>query len=182
MPSTFEWGEDYGASTGSPAKGTTRVVPVPNDNTGQLNWKNAGDSGVTDFTTSPIQAGNRSFDKHQFGKWSGTFNQIIADRWGHTGGTPGSGITIKGKVGATYRTPATTDNTALDVDITTPVAIGSGLVYQVGATGPEAAGKGANTTSNPAFSDWLTTQLHTTSEAAPGNIGTMTFTIRWDEN
>jgi hypothetical protein len=185
MAATATWKEDNGAQAGSPLKGTTRTT-VANDNTGRLYWKNADDTGTTAYTASPITAGNRSFDKHQFVEFGGTYNQILNGKWAHTAGTltDTTNSTIWGKVAATYRTPATTSNAALDQNMNSVTAIGSGLTVQFGATGPEAAGKAASTTSNPAFTEWLTTQLATTASLAPGNIASsdLTFTLQWDEN
>lgn len=176
MAATFEFNEDNGASTGSPAKGTTRTTAVT-----QCNWKNTDDV-ATAYTSSPIQAGNNSYDKWQCGKFSGTYNTILNGKWAHTAGTLGTGLTLKGKVAATYTTPATTANSNLSTDMTSVIAIGSGATVQFGATGPEAAGKAASTTSNPAYTEFLTTQLQTTGSAAAGDIGSITLTLQYDEN
>lgn len=185
MAATATWKEDNGTATGSPAKGATRSS-VADDNTGRLYWKNVDDTGTTAFTVSPITAGNSSYDKQQFVEFGGTYNQILNGKWAHTAGTLNDTVntTIWGKVGATYRTPATSTNAALDVNMNSVTAIGSGLDVEFGATGPEAAGKAASTTANPAFTEWLATQLATTSSLGPGDIATsdMTFTLQWDEN
>lgn len=178
MAATFTWGEDTGTATGSPAKGTTRTDPVTN-----VNWKNIDDS-TTNYALSPIVAGNNSYEKWQFGHFSGSYTTILNGLWAHTAGTFGTGLTLKGKVAPAggYTTPATTANATLTVDMTTAIAIGSGQAVQFGATGPEAAGKAASTTDNPAYSQWLTTQLQTAVSAAPGDTATATLTLRYDEN
>src|SRR5579859_1126702 len=68
MAATFEFEEDNGAATGSPLKGTTRTGARTD-----VNWKNIDDS-TTAYSSSPITAGNNSFDKWQFGHFSGTYN------------------------------------------------------------------------------------------------------------
>jgi len=178
MSATFEFNEDNGAATGSPAKGTTRTTAVT-----QNNWKSTDDV-ATAYSTSVIQAGSNSYDKWQFGKYSGTYNTITNGKWAHTAGTLGAGLTIKGKVAPAggYTAPSTTANANLSVDMTSPISIGSGQTVQFGVTGPEAAGKAASTTANPAYSEYLTTQLQTTGSASPGDITTVTFTLQYDES
>lgn len=176
MAATFEWDEDHGAQTGSPTKGTSRTHGVTN-----VNWKNVGDT-ATAYTSSPITAGNNSFDKWQSGHFSGTFNNILNGKWAHTAGTLGTGLTLKGVVAAAYTTPSSTANALLTTDMTAAIAIGSGAAVQFGATGPEAAGKAASTSANPAWSEFLTTQLQTTGSAAAGDTATVTLTLQYDEN
>lgn len=176
MAATFEWDESNGA-------GETTTHNVTN-----ANWKNIDDT-TTAYTAAPITAGNRSFDKFQFGHFSGTYNQISAGLYAHTAGTLGTGLTLKGVPAMTtdstdiaYRTPATTANAALSVDMTSAIAIGSGVAVWFGATSPTAASKAASTTANPAYTNYLATQLETTGSAAAGDTATVTLTLRYDEN
>lgn len=178
MAAVFEFNEDNGTQTGSPTKGTTRTTAVT-----QNDWKNTDDV-ATGFATSPIQAGANSFDKWQCGKFSGTYNTILNGKWAHTAGSLGTGLTLKGKVAPSggYTTPSTTANANLSTDMTSTTAIGSGATVQFGVTGPEAAGKASSTTANPAYSEFLVTQLQTTTSAAAGNVGSQTITLQYDEN
>ena len=178
MAATFDWQSDHGAATGSPAKGTTRSTGRTDNN-----WKNTDDA-ATVYSTSPIAAGNNSFDIWGFGKFTGTFNQISSGLWAHTAGAMGTGLTIKGKVAPAggYTTPSVSANANLSTDMTSVIAIGSGAAVQFGATGPEAAGKAASTTANPAYTEWLAHQLQTTGSASPGDTATATLTLRYDEN
>lgn len=175
MPATFEYNEDNGAATGSPAKGTTRNTAVT-----QVNWKNVDDV-ATAYTTSPITAGSNSFSKYQFGKFTGTFNQISAALWAHTAGVLGTGLTLKGAVTSTYATPSTTANAALSTDMTAVIAIGSGATVNFSTVGPEGASP-TSTLSAAGFSQYLATQLQTTGATAAGDIGTITLTLRYNEN
>lgn len=175
MAATFEYNEDNGAATGSPAKGTTRTTAVT-----QNNWKNTDDV-ATAFGTSPIAAGNNSFTKYQCGKFSGSFNQILNGLWAHTAGTLGTGLTLKGKVTSTYATPATSANAALTTTMTAAIAIGSGAAVLFSTTGPEDASP-TSTLSAAGFTQFLATQLQTTSSAAAGDIGSITLTLQYDEN
>ena len=175
MAATFEYNEDNGAATGSPAKGTTRNTAVT-----QVNWKNVDDV-ATAYSSSPITAGNNSFTKYQFGKFTGTFNQISAAVWAHTAGTLPTGCTLKGVVTSTYATPATTANAALTVDMTTAIAIGSGQTVNFSTVGPEGASP-TSTLTAAGFTQYLATQLQTTGSAPAGDIGSQTLTLRYNEN
>jgi hypothetical protein len=184
MAATFEWNEDNGAATGSPAKGASRTTARVD-----VNWKNVDDSVTTAYTAAPITAGNNSFEKWQCGKFSGTYNQILGGLFAHTAGVLGTGLTLKGPAATTgdgdrpiYTTPSTTANSNLTVNMTTVIAITSGVAVFFGATGPEATGKAASTTANPAFTNFLPTQLQTTVSAAAGDTATVTLTLRYQEN
>lgn len=184
MAATFEFEEDNGtiSGAGATAKGTTRTAART-----EVNWKNIDDS-TTAYSSSPITAGNNSFDKWQFGHFSGTYNQISAGLWAHTAGAFGAGLTLKGRVQPStngYTTPSTTANGTLTTDMTSAIAIGSGAAVQftnIAATGPETDSFAASTTSNPAYTNWLVTQLQTTVAAAAGDTVTATLTLQYNEN
>lgn len=183
MAATFEFNEDHGTQTGSPTKGTTRSTAVT-----EVNWKNIDDS-TTAYSSSPITAGSNSFEKWQCGKFSGTFNSVSAGLYAHTAGTLGTGLTLKGQPTCTsdgtrllYTTPSTTANTNLTTDMTTAIAIGSGVAVCFGATGPEATGKATSMTTNPCYTNFLTTQLQTTGSAGAGDTATVTMTLQYNEN
>lgn len=176
MAATFEWDEANGAGQ------------TVTHNRSEANWKNIDDS-TTAYTSSPISAGNNSYDKWQYGHFSGTYNQILNGKWAHTAGTLGTGLTLKGAKSMTadadrlaYATPSTTANTNLTVDMTSAISIGSGSVVYFGATGPASSGKATSTTSNPAYTNYLTTQLQTTGSAAAGDTASCTITLQYDEN
>lgn len=180
---TFDWQSDHGAATGSPAKGTTRSTGRT-----EVNWKNIDDS-TTAYSASPISGGNNSFEIWMFGKFTGTFNQILAGKFAHTSGTLGTGLTLKGPAATTgdgdrplYTTPSTTANSTLTTDMTTAIAIGSGVAVFFGATGPEATGKAASSTNATTYSNYLPTQLQTTTGAAAGDTATVTNTLQYQEN
>lgn len=175
MAATFEFNEDNGAATGSPSKGTTRNTAVT-----QVNWKNTDDVS-TAYSSSPITAGNNSYTKYQFGKFTGTFNQISAGLWAHTSGTLGTGLTLKGVVTSTYATPSTTANAALTQNMTSAISIGSGQTVLFSTTGPEAASP-TSTLSASGYTQYLATQLQTTGSAAAGDTATVTLTLQYNEN
>src|SRR3989304_6756992 len=102
MAATFQWGERNGV-------GETETL----DRTEQ-NWKNIDDS-TTAYSSSPITAGNNSYEKWQYGKFSGTFNQISNGRYAHTATAFGTGLTLKGQPSMTVdadRPPSSTPITS----------------------------------------------------------------------
>lgn len=176
MAATFEYEEANGAGETLTAART------------ETNWKNIDDS-TTAYSSSPIVAGTNSFDKWQFGHFSGSFNQILNGLWSHTATAFGTGLTLKASKTMTadgdrltYATPSTTTNANLTYDATAVTAIGSGKAVWFGATGPSNSGKAASMATNPCFTNYLTTQLQTTGSAAAGDTATITLTLQYDEN
>lgn len=178
--STTDWEADHGTATGSPAKGTTRNTAITD-----ANLKNS-DTESDVYSSFPITAGNNSYEKWIFIKYSGTYNQILSGLLAHTAGALGTGLTLKGTPAGssqlTYTTPSTTTNSNLTVDMTSAISIGSGTAVYFGATGPEVASKTSSTTANPAYTNYLTLQLQTTTSAAPGDTTSCTITVQWQEN
>jgi hypothetical protein len=154
----------------------------------ETNWKNIDDS-TTAYTASPIVAGLNSFSKWQYGHFSGTFNQILNGLFAHTATAFGAGLTLKGQPAMTadgdrlaYSTPGTAALASLTFDQTSAIAIGSGRAVWFGATSPASSGKAASMTTNPCFSNYLTSQLQTTVAASAGDTATVTLTLQYDEN
>jgi hypothetical protein len=174
MAATFEYNEDNGAATGSPAKGTTRNTAVV-----QGNWKNVDDVS-TAYGSSSIPQGSNSFAKYQFGKFTGTFNQISNGLWAHTAGTLGTGLTFAGKVTTTYTTPSTTAISG-STDMTTAISIASGAAVLFHTTGPEGASP-TSTLSAAGYTQYLVSQLQTSGSASLGDTASITSTLRYDEN
>jgi len=81
-----------------------------------------------------------------------------------------------------YATPSTTTNASLTTDMTAVIAITSGVAVWFGATSANASGKAASTTSNPGFTNYLTTQLQTTGSAAAGDTAQISLVLRYQEN
>lgn len=182
MAATFAFDADHGAQAGSPTKGTTRTAGVTD-----VNWKNSDVHGDV-YSTYPITDGSNSYEIWLFGHFSGTYNQILTGKFAHTATAFGTGLTLKGTPACTgdgdrllYTTPSTTTNANLSTDMTSAIAIGSGVAVFFSATGPEATGKAASTTANPAYTNFLTTQLQT-SGAAAGDTAQVTLTLQYQEN
>lgn len=174
MAATFEYNEDNGPQTGSPLKGTTRNTAVT-----QVNWKNIDDV-ATSYSTVPITYGNNSFIKYQFGKFTGTFNQVSGGLWAHTAGVLGTGVTLVGKVTSTYATPVTTAMSG-STNMTSVIAIGSGATVLFATSGPENASPGATLVA-AGYSQYLASQIQTTVSASPGDTATVTLTLQYNEN
>jgi hypothetical protein len=175
MAATFEFMEDNGVATGSPAHGTTSTGARA-----EANWKGIDDS-TTAYSASPVSAGNNSYEKYQYGHFTGSFSLISSGLWAHTAGALGSGLTAKGTVSSTYATPSTTANAALTTDMTAVIAIGSGLAVNFSTTGPYAAGP-TSTLAAAGYSQYLIHQLQTTVAAAAGDTATATFTFQYSES
>lgn len=180
---TFAWDEDTGTQTGAPTRGTTQSGGATN-----VNWKNSGVYADV-YSSYPITAGNNSFEKWQYGHFSGSYNMILTGKFAHTAGTLGTGLTLKGPPACTgdgdrllYTTPSATANANLTNDMTSAIAIASGVAVFFGATGPYEVGKAASTTSNPAYTNYLATQLQTSGSASPGDTATLTLTLQYLEN
>jgi hypothetical protein len=175
MSATFEFNEDNGAATGSPAKGTTRSTAVT-----QMNWKSTDDVG-TAYASSPINAGQNSYTKYQFGQFTGSFTQISDGKWSHTLGTMPSNTSLFGAVLSTYATPSQTSNAALVNDMTTITPIASGQTVLFSTVGPEGASP-TSTLSAAGYTQYLATQIRTNGLAASGDSGPITLTLRYNEN
>ena len=173
MAATAVWQEDNGAATGSPAKGATRA------NAANVDWKSVDDI-ATPRASATIVAGQNSYHKYQFVKFTGTFNQISAGKFAHTAGALGTGLTLVDKITSTYATPATSALSG-STDITAVTAINSGQDVLFSTVGPE-GGSPSATLSAAGYSQYIATQLQTSSATAAGDIGNQTLTFQWNEN
>ena len=172
MPATVVWQEDNGAATGSPAKGTTRA------NAPQVDWKSVDDI-TTPRASATIIAGNRSFEKFQFARITGTFTQVSAGKFAHTAGVLGTGLTLVSKVTSSYTTPAVAAMSgSTNITAVTPIASGANVNFST--VGPEGASP-TSTLSAAGYSQYMATQLQTTNAAAAGPIGDQELTFQWNE-
>jgi hypothetical protein len=173
-----------GSALGNGNQGTTHTSGITN-----FDWKNVDDY-ATAYSASPITAGNNSFDKYIAGIFTGSFNLVSGVLWNHTYNSNavqmGAGLTIKAYVSGSglYRTPATTTYASLIWDLTSTGDISTGVNVRVGGGRPGATGKGTSTVSNPGFSEYIVTQLISSSSANPGDFicGNSVWTLQWTEN
>lgn len=185
MAATFAWVEDTGTATGG--HGTTRTNPATD-----ANWKNSG--VVTDaYSAYPITAGNNSFQKVLYGKFtSGSFNQISAGLFAHTATAfaDPTHTTLKGVAACTtaggpytYVTPSAATDANLTVDMTAVIAIASGVAVWFTPTGPETASKAATQDGTAdRYTNFLPTQLQTAVGIPAGDTTQLTLTLQYNEN
>ena len=176
MASTFQFIEDNGAVIGNPPRGTTRTF-----NRGEMNWKNS-DSSTDAYSSFPITTGNASFTKYQAGLWTGTFNTISSAKFGpHTTGLFGAGLTLVASGTTGYVAPSTTTLAGAPYNVTQPTGIANfSITLVLNQNGPEFAA--STTLSTSGYSNYLLTQLQTTSSAAAGDIALISGTLQWDES
>lgn len=171
MAATTTWYEQNGSATGSPAHGAESTIS-------SCDWKSVDDS-TTSRASAPVLAGSNSYNKYIYLKFTGTFNQISAVKFAHTAGTLGTGISLKSKITSTYATPATTA-LASSTDITSTTAIGSGASVLLSTTGPNGSTSASQTST--CYTQYIVTQVQTTSAANAGDSGTVTLTVQYNEN
>lgn len=171
MAATTTWYEQNGSATGSPAHGTESTIS-------SCDWKSVDDS-TTSRASAPVLAGSNSYDKYIYLKFTGTFNQISAVKFAHTAGTLGTGISLKSKITSTYATPATTAMSS-STDITSTTSIGSGASVLLSTTGPNGSTSASQTAT--CYTQYIVTQVQTTSAANAGDSGTVTLTVQYNEN
>jgi hypothetical protein len=176
MPATFDFESDHGAATGSPAQGTTRATGRTD-----CNWKNVDDA-TSAYSSFPVTAGNNSYEIFLFGKFSGSFTTIAAGLFAHITTGFGTGITLKGTTTSTYTTPSTAANSALTTNMTSAIAISSGLTVNYSGTGPQGASPTSTCSSNPCYTQYCPTQIQTTGSAAAGDSATVTLEIQYQES
>jgi hypothetical protein len=189
MAATFNWCEDNGPATGSPAHGTTQSgFGSDTHYATDVNWKSTDDctaNSGTAYSAAPIVAGQNSYIKYQYGKFTSPFNEILNCKWSARtapSGVLATGITLVGMVTSTYGGPLTTAMGGTPTNYTSaPVAIGSGSSVNFSTTGPYDAAPTSTLVAN-GYTSYLTTQIQTTSSAAAGDMATITTTLEYDEN
>ena len=173
MAATFEFYEDNGNPTGNPAKGTTR------NPTTQIDWKSTDDIN-TAFPAAPINAGENSMSKYQFGKFTGTFNSISNVLFAHTAGVLPTNTKLMGTVTSQYAKPTQAAVAGL-TDMSAVTSIAAGKPAKLSTVGPEGANP-TNTLTAPGYTQYLVTQIQTTPAALPGDSPSITLTLRYSEN
>lgn len=180
MAATAQWYEDNGAATGSPAKGTTRTLISDPENSGPQNDFKSVDDVTTSASDAKITAGQNSFHKYRFVKFSGSFSEISSVKFAHTAGNMGAGTTLAGKVTSTYQTPSM-EALSGATDISVPTTIDGGQAVLLATSGPEATSP-SNKLTAEGYTQYMVTQLQTQTTATAGRIGDKTMTLQWNEN
>lgn len=168
MAATFQWWGEWG-TTGSPSTADLGV-------SGNLfNYKTYNDlTTAGDYTSYPITAGNNSYDVWLKGHFTGTFNQVQNAKFWKSAGAFGTGEALKWRgVVTAFANPTTGDSSYATANIPTAspgsanVSFGGNLAGSITADG---------------FSDFIVTQLQTTTAAEAGDTETFTYTLTYDEN
>ena len=173
MAATFEFYEDNGNPTGNPAKGAVR------NPTTQVNWKSTDDIN-TAFPAAPINAGENSMSKYQFGRFTGSFNSISNVLFAHTAGVLPTNTKLMSKVTSQYQKPTQSAMSGM-TDISEVRPIANGTPVKLSAAGPEGANP-TNMLTVPGYTQYLVTQIQTTPAALPGDSPSITLTLRYSEN
>jgi hypothetical protein len=172
MTATANWYEQNGTATGSPAHGAESSIS-------SCLWKSVDDA-TTSEENAPIEAGENSYTKYNYVKFTGVFNKISDVKFAHTAGSLGDGITLKGKISSTYATPVASDIEGAS-DISTPINIASGANVLLGTSGPNDANPASFQTS-ACYTQYIITQAQVAATATAGNSGTATLTVRYKES
>ena len=172
MASNANWFEQNGVASGTPPQGVETPVY-------SLDWKSVDDTS-TPRASATITAGENSFSKYNYIKFSGTFNEISDVKFLHSAGTAKAGTFLKGKVTSIYETP-TRGAIAGATDMTNAILPSEGASVLLSTTGPNDTNPSASQTS-ACSTQYLVTQLQTTGSAPAGEITSMTLMVHWKEN
>jgi len=167
MAATFAWTQRYGASPG-----TESSLGVSGN---LFNFKKIDDATAANYSTYPIPAGERGYEVWLRAKFTGSFNKVDNIQfWRSTDFSPNTGLSIKwgdGGVSA-YATPVSGASKAVSAIPTSDpgsanVSIGGNITGNLSASG---------------YSDYIVTQLNTTSAAVAGDTSLAVFTLNYDES
>lgn len=164
MASSQTWSEYNGSG------GTTETA-----SRSEANFKNIDDS-TTAYSSSPITAGNNSFNKVQALKFGGTWNSLSALTYKIDNNAPATGISI---VGSVVTTAATASTTATGDSALSTSGISANFNT---SSSPFGTGTSSTTAGGTMYANALRSQLQTTSSAGPGDIVSRTITASWTES
>lgn len=183
MATTWAWIQHTGTQTGSPLGGTTVTDPVT-----ACNWKNSGVVGDA-YGSYPVSESTNSYSIYLAGKVTGTYNNILTGKFGHTSGAMPTNTTLKTQPAFTadgdnpYTTPSTTANAALTVDSTSTISISSGVAVWFGATSPQATGKAATQTGAATrYTTFMISQVQVGASPTPGDSASIVLSCQYLEN
>lgn len=182
MATTLSFIEYNGAAQGSPVVGSVSTTQTSGFT---CNWKSV-DTAATSPTVAPISVNANSYEKFLYGQFNGSFNKIQNGFFAHTLTNFGTGVTLFGQVTNTYTTPSASAGGLSGLTttaMTTPIAATSGIGVNFSASATPAAASAASVVSGSlASTQWLVTQLRTTTGATAGSISPVTLTLQYDEN
>jgi len=163
IPATFKWAQSYGPGPTNADLGTMGNL---------MNWKRADDATPGNYTSYPVTAGSNSYEVWLRLHFTDTFNKVQNVKFWQSAGSLGPGCALVWASGgyATYAQGTTV--TSAKATFAIPAAQPSGSNVSIAGGSLVAAG----------YTRYILTQLKTTASAAPGDTGTVTFTVQYDEN
>jgi len=168
MAATFNWWGEYGTSGAS----TTADLGVSGN---LFNYKTSNSlASAADYTSYPITAGNNSYEVWLKGHFTASFNKIQNAKFWKSAGGPDSGVSLVFDGDTTaYATPTSAASTAAAAAMPTA---------SPGSANVSFAGSLAGSITAAGYSDYIVTQMQTTTAAAAGDTSTYTYTLTYDEN
>lgn len=166
MAATFAWTQS------NTSAGTKSDLGVSGN---LFNYKKNDSATAADYSSNPIPAGERSMEVWLQGKFTGSFNTVEnVQFWRSTDFSPNTGLSLKwgdGGVSA-FATPTSAESKATtNIPTSDPgsanVSIGGNITGSLSASG---------------YTDYIVTQLNTTSAANAGDTSLCTMTLNYDEN
>lgn len=142
-----------------------------------FNYKKKDTAVAADYSTYPINAGDRSYEVWLRAKFTGTFNSISnLQVWRSTDFSPNTGLSLKWAPNGLSA-------------YSTPVSGTAKCVSAIPTSDPGTANLRIKTFSSltasltsSGYSSYLVTQLVTTSAAAAGDTSLCTLTLNYDES
>ena len=136
-----------------------------------------------------ITAGTNSYTKWNYGQFTGNYTTIANVSFSHYIGILGPGLNLMCQKPMTidtdqltYATPSrAADSTVTPYNLTT---VGSSVTLWLGPTGPDTSGKSpvaTKPTDGTLWTNYIVTQLQTTTSALPGDTTLVTLRIQYDE-
>jgi len=166
MPATFNWAQTVGAPTG------TRQDLGASGNL--VNYKNIDSIGTSDYSQYPVPAGNNSFEVWLQGHFTGIFNSIYDLRfWMSTDFSPNTGLVVKSNSQQqVYNQPSS---------LTSSIATSTIGTSDPGARNVSVGGSLTSSITTSGYTDYIVTQLQTTTAAAAGDTSLATFSLSYIE-
>lgn len=167
MSAVFAWTQRIGAPAG-----TESSLGVSGN---LFNYMKKDSATAADYSTNPIPAGENSFEVWLRAKFTGTFNKIENIQfWRSTNFSPATGLALywKPKGASAYAQPTSAVSKAISAIPTADpgsanIGIGNNITGNLTASG---------------YSNYIVTQLRTTSAAAAGDTSLAAFTLNYDES
>jgi len=167
MAANFSWSQTYGTSPG-----TVAALGISGN---LFNYKRTDDAVAANYSAHPVTAGQKSYEVWLRGKFTGSFNKVDNIKFHRsTDFSPNTGLSIlwAPSTPSAYETPVTGANVCVSgvpsaYPGTANVRIGGVLSGALIASG---------------YTDYIVTQLSTTSAAPAGDSSLAIFTLAYDES